>query len=656
MLRPVDAFVSKYPQVYDYRVDPQWHQLTFYNTDPDHETKIGVNLSGDTADGALGLDPNHDYHVYDFWNDKLIGKLPGSSRFEQTLRPGEARMMSVHVAADYPQVISTDRHIMQGVVDLLGSEWDAGRRQLRGVSTVVGGEPYRLIIATNGYKPRDASVDGTIDQSVATARLGPAKEATTIHLKPHDTENGIVEASIIRPGNGPVAWMVSFDCAVSQATRHEDDPIMINANRLYLIGLLALLWPCEPGAHGAEPATRPVAAQSFDKTGLVLWLNAADAVVQDGKVTQISDRSGQGNDARHDTDPKNIQTNPTLVPNVANGQPVLRFSGKCSSFTFNRISDIRTVVWVLCKDPNAFKQKQELFVLGDAKSLDFHPGTHFTDTILHATPQYGSPLLQKGKAWLNGKSIDPRATDFPQKLSVITLLSNGNVEANQIAKDRQFPNRCWQGDIAEILLFNRPLPDHQRHAVETYLMRKYGISDGGSRVKSLFPPSLRCVLVGLFHMPLAKPAQGHPRRATCSPDDDGSLGGAAQFQSIRQRQRRWPPPRQARRKLESRVVAAVSNLRPRDAGAKAELPGVRRKAPWRGVGVTCRTPGRISASSPKSGEDDRGLQQSLADADVILDTAFNTTIHDREIRIDTGWVVKIGRGLDFKDCHAVREG
>jgi len=41
------------------------------------------------------------------------------------------------------------------------------------------------------------------------------------------------------------------------------------------------------------------------------------------------------------------------------------------------------------------------------------------------------------------------------------------------------------------------------------------------------------------------------------------------------------------------------------------------------------------------------LQQSLADADVILDTSFNKTIHDREIRIDNGWVIKIGRGLDF---------
>ena len=41
------------------------------------------------------------------------------------------------------------------------------------------------------------------------------------------------------------------------------------------------------------------------------------------------------------------------------------------------------------------------------------------------------------------------------------------------------------------------------------------------------------------------------------------------------------------------------------------------------------------------------LQQSLADSDIALEVAFNTTIHDREIRMDNGWVVKIGRGLDL---------
>jgi ATP-dependent Lon protease len=41
------------------------------------------------------------------------------------------------------------------------------------------------------------------------------------------------------------------------------------------------------------------------------------------------------------------------------------------------------------------------------------------------------------------------------------------------------------------------------------------------------------------------------------------------------------------------------------------------------------------------------LKQSLLEYDVVLNIELSETIHDREIRIDNGWVVKIGRGLDF---------
>ena len=41
------------------------------------------------------------------------------------------------------------------------------------------------------------------------------------------------------------------------------------------------------------------------------------------------------------------------------------------------------------------------------------------------------------------------------------------------------------------------------------------------------------------------------------------------------------------------------------------------------------------------------LKQSLLEMDVELEVKINPNIHDREIRIDNGWVVKIGRGLDF---------
>ena len=52
---------------------------------------------------------------------------------------------------------------------------------------------------------------------------------------------------------------------------------------------------------------------------------------------------------------------------------------------------------------------------------------------------------------------------------------------------------------------------------------------------------------------------------------------------------------------------------------------------------------QLSEITEKLGE----LKQSLLDADVELDVQLNSKLHDREIRIDNGWVVKIGRGLDF---------
>jgi len=41
------------------------------------------------------------------------------------------------------------------------------------------------------------------------------------------------------------------------------------------------------------------------------------------------------------------------------------------------------------------------------------------------------------------------------------------------------------------------------------------------------------------------------------------------------------------------------------------------------------------------------LKQSLLEVDIILDIKFREKLHDREVRIDNGWTIKIGRGLDF---------
>ncbi len=174
--RPVDAFVHDgWPRVYDFAVTPDWHQVTLFNNAlPTREESISVPLAGDMADGALGLDPGAEYHVFDFWNDSYVGTVKGSGILTQTLRPGEARMLSVRKVQDHPQVVSSNRHIMQGHLDLSDVKWEDN--SLRGKAKVVGGDTTRIVIALNGGTPVAATgVNISADGKLATLALDSNK-------------------------------------------------------------------------------------------------------------------------------------------------------------------------------------------------------------------------------------------------------------------------------------------------------------------------------------------------------------------------------------------------------------------------------------------------------------------------------------------------
>ncbi|KAI3356378.1 hypothetical protein L3Q82_017604, partial [Scortum barcoo] len=49
------------------------------------------------------------------------------------------------------------------------------------------------------------------------------------------------------------------------------------------------------------------------------------------------------------------------------------------------------------------------------------------------------------------------------------------------------------------------------------------------------------------------------------------------------------------------------------------------------------------------------VKESLAAQGVTLDLQYSSTIHDREIRFDNGWIIKIGRGLDYFKRPKVRK-
>lgn len=198
--RPLDAFNENvmYPQVYDFKVNPAWHQLTFYNHNMDscktELNTIEVALGKTENEGGMALNATKQYYVYDFWNDKFIGLLKGSDTLKQELRRGESRMMSVHEALNVPQFISTNRHIMQGYIDLKDCRWDASDNRLKGKSDVIANEPYVIVIATNGKRPVSCQAKGY-------------KVSFTIT----DSKAGIVKLSILSKQNKNIDWSLKFN-------------------------------------------------------------------------------------------------------------------------------------------------------------------------------------------------------------------------------------------------------------------------------------------------------------------------------------------------------------------------------------------------------------------------------------------------------------
>lgn len=269
---------------------------------------------------------------------------------------------------------------------------------------------------------------------------------------------------------------------------------------------------------GSQPGEVP-------SRGLRLWLKADGGVVGNGPVVlQWNDMSGNGNHALRHTGKDAHPVNPVLVPDAHNGKPVLHFDGSETWFSFARIAGIRSVFWVVRKDPKSFGQHEQRFILGDSErgpryDADFHVGKHKTGYIWHEA--LSSPLVREGETRLNGVLVDGTATEFPTTLGVLSLVTTGDVWANQLCRDRDYTDsRSWQGDIAEILVYNVVLTDLERQRVEQYLLRKYRIEAGGKRgVKSGIPPTRE-------PSPVETPPPDYVSSVAFSPDGNLIAGGS----------------------------------------------------------------------------------------------------------------------------------
>ena len=94
---------------------------------------------------------------------------------------------------------------------------------------------------------------------------------------------------------------------------------------------------------------------------------------------------------------------------------------------------------------------------------------------------YGSPgtiwdgsasaPVREGQTWVNGRMVDPASERRPQALSVVSIVTTGGMPAQKFGA--AYSSSPWLGDLAELLVYDRPLTPGERQAVEDYLVRTY---------------------------------------------------------------------------------------------------------------------------------------------------------------------------------------
>lgn len=171
--RPVDLFERDFPRVWvleDHASGAPRHLIGCFNWDDKASAKVAYSAA------ALELSPKVPYAAFDFWGNTF--ETPFSDSFEVEVPPATCRVFAVRPVVDHPFVLSSNRHITQGIVDIEEEVWDADQKTLRGRSRVVAGDPYELrILLPPGWRSKDAG-GGAIEQQERHLRVRFVPEAT----------------------------------------------------------------------------------------------------------------------------------------------------------------------------------------------------------------------------------------------------------------------------------------------------------------------------------------------------------------------------------------------------------------------------------------------------------------------------------------------
>jgi hypothetical protein len=189
--RPVDYFDAPMPSMWlltDEKTGARRDVLALYNWD-----STGQAIGCDVA--KAGLKNGATYHAFDFWANAPVPDF--TDQFSFDVPKESCRILAVRAVEDHPVMVSTSRHVTQGIVDVAEETWSD--HTLSATSRVVGGDPYELRIAgvKDGWK-------------LAAARVSADDQAAGVTIAPVTSEDGWLRVMIRSKDSRDVKWSVEF--------------------------------------------------------------------------------------------------------------------------------------------------------------------------------------------------------------------------------------------------------------------------------------------------------------------------------------------------------------------------------------------------------------------------------------------------------------
>ncbi|MEQ1734496.1 MAG: hypothetical protein ABL940_12540, partial [Bacteroidia bacterium] len=218
-------------------------------------------------------------------------------------------------------------------------------------------------------------------------------------------------------------------------------------------------------------------------TGLKLWLQADSGITQSGaNVTSWADNSGNANNAQQ----SNINAQPILATNVLNGHSAIHFNGNTflNGNTISGLSTSSLTIFVVASGGVMSDSYNVLFDIGPYAPGGMWLSKNTQDFTIYSN----NAIYSTTSSLLYNTGFDPKIFQYKKQFGVSaesylnTLLSGSSSDAPFI---NAFVNGAyavggdptyyglWNGNVFEIILFDRLLSTTENTMVNNYLASRY---------------------------------------------------------------------------------------------------------------------------------------------------------------------------------------